>query len=294
MWRGRRVARELALARVAYLASAFFSLSAHGAMGMGVSPPPPSLEVLLEARGRAAGAAVDPAGTLRRDALREDGLAVGAQAGLARRWYEIQHTLRERSSELDRAVDFGALLMDHNVLPPVLVQASDVVEMAPETSDTITVVDQTYEIVTQARFVTVPPTWRDYLVSDAFTAPSADVLLRPTTDAEATIWRQAMAEGWTAGVAQAQSMLDEGLRRMRRDYDGMVLYRKLLARQMVSRPYVSQANFGVTGDADHVRINERVLRITAAPALRPTMDWRPIVVPASPMPSPDASEGVAQ
>ena len=47
----------------------------------------------------------------------------------------------------------------------------------------------------------------------------------------------------------------------------MILYRKLLAMNMVSPPYVSQSDLGVTGDADEIHIDDRVLRITALPAL---------------------------
>jgi len=41
-----------------------------------------------------------------------------------------------------------------------------------------------------------------------------------------------------------------------------VLYHKLYAQNMVSAPFVAQADLGVTGDDREMRVNDRVLRIT--------------------------------
>ena len=47
---------------------------------------------------------------------------------------------------------------------------------------------------------------------------------------------------------------------------------------MLSKPYVSQADLGVTGGGDDMRINDRVLRITAIPQLQTnTKNWKPII-----------------
>ena len=58
----------------------------------------------------------------------------------------------------------------------------------------------------------------------------------------------------------------------------MILYRKLLAMNMVSPPYVSHTDLGVTGDASEIHIDDRVLRITALPALNVNSEqWRAAV-----------------
>ena len=47
---------------------------------------------------------------------------------------------------------------------------------------------------------------------------------------------------------------------------------------MVSPPYVSNTDLGVTGDGDEIHIDDRVLRITALPALNTHSDeWRAAV-----------------
>ena len=56
------------------------------------------------------------------------------------------------------------------------------------------------------------------------------------------------------------------------------MYRKLLAMNMVSPPYVSHTDLGVTGDGAEIHIDDRVLRITALPALNVnSSEWRAAV-----------------
>ena len=70
-------------------------------------------------------------------------------------------------------------------------------------------------------------------------------------------------------------ILEESVARIKEDFKGMVLYRKLLAMNMVSPPYVSNTDLGVTGDGNEIRIDDRVLRITALPALNVNSnEWR--------------------
>jgi defect-in-organelle-trafficking protein DotC len=48
---------------------------------------------------------------------------------------------------------------------------------------------------------------------------------------------------------------------------------------MISAPYVSRTELGVTGDGTDMRINDQVLRITELPKLQTeSKGWRAIVV----------------
>jgi defect-in-organelle-trafficking protein DotC len=68
------------------------------------------------------------------------------------------------------------------------------------------------------------------------------------------------------------------LARIKQDLKGMILYRKLLAMNMVSPPFVAQTDLGITGDSNEINIDDRVLRITALPELNPnSKDWRAAV-----------------
>lgn len=258
---------------------------------MAVSDTPPTLEAALTGPLQRGPVAQDAAGELRLGALQDDALAYGVRSGLARRTWEIQQLLRRQASELDRVFDFNALLMERNVLPPVLTEARAVV--STEGTDTIRVTDRVYTIAQQARFVTVAPSWRTYLITEAtFTHTAPDAYLRPRTEAEAAAWRTSVQHGWTAGTAQADQILEQALARLKRDFQGMVLYRTLLSQGMVSKPYVAEARYGITGDGNQVNINQRMLRITAMPQLQREAAWKPIAVPATPLsPSALSAEG---
>lgn len=258
---------------------------------MAVSDTPPSLEAALSGPLQRGPAVQDAAGELRLGALQEDALAYGVRSGLARRSWEIQQMLRRQAPELDRVFDFNALLMERNVLPPVLTEARAVV--TNEGTTTIRVTDRVYTIVQQARFVTTAPSWRNYLLAEAtFTYTAPDAYLRPRSEAETAAWRMSVQQGWSAGTAQADQILEQALARLKRDFHGMVLYRTLLSQGMVSKPYVAEARYGITGDGNQVNINDRMLRITALPQLQREAAWRPIAVPATPVsPATSSTEG---
>ena len=80
------------------------------------------------------------------------------------------------------------------------------------------------------------------------------------------------------GLQQANEIFAADLSRLKRDYLGIVLYRRLLAQGMITSPKVAKADLGVTGDADQIRINDEVMRITAHSALQPNSNqWNPVL-----------------
>ena len=102
--------------------------------------------------------------------------------------------------------------------------------------------------------------------------------LLPKNNSESVVWNQALKAGWTQGLTQANEIFANNLNRMKRDMNGMVLYRKLLASNMVTAPYVSKADMGVTGNDKEIRINDKVLRIAANSKLIPNASkWKPVI-----------------
>ncbi len=202
---------------------------------------------------------------VRLTALKETGMTIGAQAGLAWRTKTINKILSDSTKELDNIFNFNAMLMEHNVLPPVLVEAKNTLNLAD--NDAIRLADRTYKIQNQARFVSTAPSWRDYLWMEFSEPEMPDATLLPQNKQERLAWRQFVDAGWQEGNRQANIIYTENLARLRRDYTGMALYRKLLAQNIVSKPFVARSDLGVTGDEANIRINDQILRITALPAL---------------------------
>ena len=214
---------------------------------------------------------------IREMALREIALSLGAQSGLASRAREINDTLVSQQRTLDTVYNFNALILDQNILPPVLLEGRNTLNLAD--TQTIRISDRVYKVYKQARFVTTPPNWRQYLWMDYKAPDYPNVTLLPKTPEERTIWQYYVVKGWTQGVEQGGIILQDSLARIKEDFRGMILYRKLLAMNMVSPPYVSHTDLGVTGDAAEIHIDDRVLRITALPALNTNADeWRAAVV----------------
>lgn len=205
-------------------------------------------------------------GALRAQALRETALSLGARGGLAERAQFINGTLLNYEPVLTKIFAFYGLMLDDNILPPVLAEARNTLNL--EDGDAIRIAERNYKIVNQARFVTAPPTWREYLWMNYDIPELPDRSLLPRSKPERIVWEQDIQEGWQAGLAQGDVIFRENLSRLVRDYNGMILYRKLLAQQIVSEPYVASMNMGVTGDGNDMSVNDRVLRITAFPELQ--------------------------
>ena len=216
------------------------------------------------------------AGKIREMALKETALSLGAQSGLAWRAKQIDNQLHKQTRNLDAIYDFNSLVLEHNVLPPVLLEGRNTLNLAD--TQTIRVSDRTYKVYKQARFITTPPNWRQYLWMDYKKPEYPHVTLLPKSKAEREIWSFHVTKGWNNGVDQANTILEESIARIKEDFAGMILYRKLLAMNMVSPPYVSDTDLGVTGDGAEIHIDDRVLRITALPALNiNSNEWRAAV-----------------
>lgn len=210
-------------------------------------------------------------------ALKEIALSLGAQSGLASRANEINGALTQQQRTLDTIYDFNALIIDHNVLPPVLLEGRQTLNLAD--MQTIRISDRTYKVHKQARFITTAPSWRQYLWMDYKAPEYPNENLLPKTDEEKEIWRYYVARGWNQGIEQANNILQDNLARIKEDFKGMILYRKLLAMNMVSAPYVSHTDLGVTGDGSEIHIDDRVLRITALPELNTNSnEWKAAVI----------------
>ena len=213
---------------------------------------------------------------IRETAIKETALSLGAQAGLASRAKTIDDELIKHQRYLDKIYDFNALILEHNVLPPVLLEGRQEFNLAD--TQTIRVSNRTYRVAKQAHFITTPPNWREYLWMDYQPPEQPHVSLLPNTKQEQAIWRLYITKGWEKGIDQANTILEESIARIKQDFNGMILYRKLLAMNMVSPPYVSHTDLGVTGDGDEIHIDDRVLRITALPALNTNaQEWHAAV-----------------
>lgn len=211
---------------------------------------------------------------IRTDALQQTARGMAAQAGLSWRSRQLNRMLEQNKQNLDRIFNFSYLILNNSVLPPVLVEGRDILNMTD--NFTIRVSDHEYQIIQTPRFITSPPNWRNYLWMPYKKPEIPNETMTPQNGAERRIWNRNIQIGWREGIAQADQIFSANLARLKRDFSGMILYRKLLAQNMVTSPYVSQADLGITGDGDKLNINDRILRITAIPHFQvESKKWRP-------------------
>ena len=208
--------------------------------------------------------------------LKQTARGLGAQAGLAWRSRQLSLLLSRQKRNLDHIFNFNYLMLDHNVLPPVLDESRNTLNLAD--GYTIRASDHYYQIVSPPRFVTAPPNWRDYIWMNYKKPETPVATLLPQNADERQVWNNYIQIGWKEGVNQADSIFSANLGRLERDYSGMILYRKLLAENMLSAPFVSQADLGITGGGNDMRVNDRVLRITSVPQLKAnSKNWQPVI-----------------
>lgn len=217
---------------------------------------------------------VKPAiGAIRAQSLRETALSLGARGGLSERAQFVNGTLLNYEPLLAHIFKFYGLMLDDNVLPPVMVEARNTLNLAG--GDALRIADRQYKILSQARFVTAAPSWREYLWMNFDIPELPDQSLLPRTKPERIVWERDIQEGWVAGLKQADVIFRENIARLVRDVNGMILYRKLLSQNMVSEPYIGALNMGITGDGTDMTVNDRVLRITAFPQLQAnSSEWK--------------------
>lgn len=218
------------------------------------------------------------AGAIRSQGLRDTALSVGARGGLAFRATQMNNLLLKHENMLYRLFNFNAMLLDKNVLPPVLTDARNTLALGG--TDTIRIADRTFQIIQQAKFVTAVPIWRDYLWLSYTPPETPDKSLLPRNREERIVWQKFVDDGWRAGVQQAEIIFKENIARLQRDFNGMILYRTLLAQNIVSPPFVAQLDMGITGGGSDLTVNDRVLRITAFPMLQNTsQEWKTEIIP---------------
>lgn len=199
-------------------------------------------------------------------ALSETAFTIGVKSGLANELWHIKKAIKTHERELDTIYNFGPLLIQDRVVPPVLSQANDIYTQDDDL--TIRLSGSLYKIVSQARFSSVPPNWRGYL-----TFPEVDVknqlmnnILFPQTSDEKKLWTITIEKGWKEGVEQADDILKRGMDRLNRDYIGMIRFHQFVMQGKISMPIIAQSKLPANTEGDSMSVDETLLRITQLPS----------------------------
>lgn len=209
--------------------------------------------------------------------LSEIAETLGFRGGKAERAAELMAALDKQKTNLDYMYRFEPLIAKGSYVPPVVVEAKDVAHI---TDNQIRTGNRVYEILSPARFVSNPPTWKTYLKTGLYATPidmpEAETL--PKNSKEKAIWERSIKIGWSKGREKADQILEANFNRLTRDYNGMLRYSTLLQSGMIKQPIISRKALTVTGDSRTMTLGDEVKRIEQPARLDIKKEnWKPTI-----------------
>jgi len=200
----------------------------------------------------------------RYDSIYMEGIKFGTQAGLYYRASQVNKFIDRNKTLLSRTANFQPLLLANGrVVPPIITETKN--EVNNESLYTLRSVDRAYQIREQARVINTPLTWMDYLLLSPPKPILPNESLLPLNEKEDSYWRDGVERGWVYGLTQANSIYIENIRKMERDYIGMVRFHLMLEKGLISSPVSSSVNLGVTGNDKDMNVNEVIFNIDQVP-----------------------------
>jgi hypothetical protein len=205
--------------------------------------------------------------SLRERALRETALQVGSQAALAQKTREQNAEVEAHAKWLDEIYRFDQLLSEKGlVLPPIVIEARRHAEVD---GVRLAQIEQSYQMIETAQVVSAPPTWRDYLIAEAYPPPpQPEGALLPQNAEEERLWAETIDRGWEQGEQQAWLAFKARVGELHRAFLGRVRYLVLLERRIVTAPAVRVARRGVKRDANELLIGRTEVTLSRFPRFR--------------------------
>lgn len=187
--------------------------------------------------------------------LTEAGKTEGFRGGKAQRAWELRQSLEQRASQLDNTYLFSPLINRQGWLPPVIAEATS---LATITDKQMRTANHVYNILVPERFVSNPPSWRQYLFAGLSVKSSPTDTVIPRNRAERNILQNAIKKGWQEGRQSADDTLAANFNRLTRDYTGMMRYSLLVKQKMVTPPVITEQQQTVSGTREELMLGDKV------------------------------------
>ena len=214
---------------------------------------------------------------LREEAQKKAALAWGAQAGYARRTEIRNRWLRSHARVLDRIFTFRPFIDgDGHVLWPSVSSGRRGFRLENPISAGSMLVS--YRIHEPARIVSIPPTFRDYLVLSPGTPKKVNPILLPKNSREKKRWKEWTDKGWKTGERLSDRAFLIGTRRLVRAIEGRIRFMELLLSGQIERPIWSRSPATTLRTGEVLEIGDTVLRITRPARFTAADKWKPLSV----------------
>lgn len=217
--------------------------------------------------------------------VRAAAFELGLARGFAQKFNAEMERIKQAEDLLNQQFSFRDLFLMANHerpaeealhwQPPVVTRLEDVVQIENE-GRLLRTVDGVFRIISKERFVSQPPRWQEYIFTGVVTSnPTVAVVALPKNSRERDIWKAAIASGWQQGLYQATEEMQHRIRRLGRDYNGMLQYVMLKLTNQVNLGFVAYDRRGVVGGGDEMSVNARTYQITNDVKLNPSSEkWR--------------------
>ena len=203
--------------------------------------------------------------TARMRVIGDTASTMGFQMGFRHQYARLLAAAKTRSNEFEKAFDFRRLLIDGRVLPPVIRWSGPAINV--ESDDYATEVEAQYRIVSPAKIVSSPPSWEQYLEADMeVLKPAAEIL--PDGGDERSVWRESAKKGWAEGAAHAYEVFEMNLNKLVSDYRGILRFKMLAERGLVSVPVLARGDLGIRVGKDVLSMDQKSFRITVPAEFR--------------------------
>ena len=214
---------------------------------------------------------------LREAAQKKAALSWGAQTGYAKKTELRNRWLIAHAQDLDRIFSFRPFLAENeHVLLPSVDSGRRAFKLETATTSAGTLVS--YRIREPARLVSIPPTFRDYLVLSPGVPKKVAALLLPRNAKEKKRWKEWTDRGWKAGEKLSERAFRIGSRRLVRAIEGRIRFYELSLAGQIDRPDWARSPATALRTGEVLEIGDTVLRITRPARFTSSDKWKPLSV----------------
>mgnify|MGYP005840709543 CR=1 FL=1 len=194
------------------------------------------------------------------------------------KYRELLSDVEPFSDTLDEIFNFKKFVYDNKMLPPIVEESNDY--LGKQSNNSMVKTTKRWKIVKDARVVINVPTWRDYFLENVTGEPNEiSNALIPKTGQEKKYAEKGRDKGTIDGEAYAVTIFQTNLDKLKKDYLGMITYKKLELQNIVGKPVLAMSKepFIYSNKNKELMVDTNRYLITQESSFQRHEDWKPVV-----------------